>query len=146
MKTLDPSTLEAQLVLVKVLSAENRFVESEKIARVATEKISRVFGPQHPMALDIELALAGNLLLQRQFSEAEFLGRKIISLAEKYSRSNGLFISSMTLVARIHLAQGRIDEGRLMFEKAKEESLTNWGEEHPITKAIMVNIHVTNVP
>jgi hypothetical protein len=130
-------TLKSQLVLARVLGAESRFVEGEKVSREAVEKASRVLGPQHPITLDIELNLALNLLSQQQFPEAESLGRKVMNSSEKCSASNIIFVNSMMLVGRIHLAQGHLEKARLLFEKAKEEVMISCGEEHLITKAIL---------
>jgi hypothetical protein len=122
---------------VSVVSAENRHDESEKLARDVEQKFSRVLGPEHPQTLEIELELVRILLRQKQYTEAELLATKVTTLSEKHSGTNNIFATSMQRVGEVHLAQGRIEEGRVMFEKAVNSAVLHLGEDHPWTKDLV---------
>jgi hypothetical protein len=117
--------------------AQNRLVEGEKVARDAAEKCSSVLGREHIDTLNIECNLVRILFGKGQFGEAESLGKKVMSMSEKYSGSSHQFATIKALLGRIHLAQGLIEEGRLMFQKAAQDALVNFGEDSRVTKEIV---------
>lgn len=128
-------TLWSQSILAKTVLAGGRNVEGEKLVRDAVEKLSRVQGPKNYLTLSIELELVQVYLGQKRYAKAESLAAKMLALSETYSRTRTFLVKCMMSIARIHLAQGRIEEGLAMLKSAVDESMIHFGANHCTTKA-----------
>jgi hypothetical protein len=117
-----------------ILLEENRHVEAEEIAREVADKRARVLGPDHVKTLGAEIDVVRCLMRQTRYAEAETRGERLMAWAGKHSGSSDMVERIMVSVGRLHLAQGRIEDGRGMLERAAEHARIYWGKEHPTTK------------
>jgi hypothetical protein len=101
------------------------------------EGLVRVLGPHHDKTLHAEFNLVEILLRQSRYSEAEILGTKVIARSEKHSRVADIIEQVMMLVGRIYLAQGRVEDCRVMIQRAVDSAITHWGEDSPIAKGFI---------
>lgn len=139
-----PDTLHSMTLLSRILVAEDRNAEGEKLGRQTLQLERRVLGADNADTLASMRVVAIAVRHQGRYSEAETLLRQTLDIQRRsLGPENRDTLHSLSSLAATLTQAGRYTEGEKLHREALEIQLRTLGPEDPDTVLSMSNLAFT---